>query len=138
VLALLLGAGIAWTVRDRAAADEGRFWTADAADVLTPLFALALLALPYLPWVADAIPAARLLAGPARLVVWSIVLGHVTWLWLARLPLRRLPEAGAGAWRPLALILPIGAGAYLLASPGASPAAVAAAACTGAIVWGWS
>ena len=39
------------------------FWE-PATDALLPLFALSLLILPYLPWIADWMPALRLFAGP--------------------------------------------------------------------------
>ena len=53
-------------------------WNPAIADVATPLFGLGLLALPYLPWLPDWFPALRLLAGPARWVVWVIVMGQMT------------------------------------------------------------
>jgi hypothetical protein len=50
------------------------------AGILMPLFALSLLALPYLPWLAEQVPALRLLAGPGRALLWVVVMGQVTWL----------------------------------------------------------
>ena len=81
VMALLLAAGIASVLRRRR--DES-FWE-PATDVLLPLFALLLLVLPYLPWIADWIPAVRLLAGPGRFVIWVVVVGQVLWLMLPQL-----------------------------------------------------
>jgi hypothetical protein len=49
-------------------------------DPLLPLFSLAWLAVPYLPWLADAVPTLRVFAGPARYGVWAVVLGQVVWL----------------------------------------------------------
>ena len=78
-LALLLVAGMASLVRRRDA-----FWE-PVTDALLPLFALALLIVPYLPWLADWIPALRLLAGPGRILIWVIVLGQVLWIFLPTL-----------------------------------------------------
>ncbi len=50
-----------------------------------PLFALSMLALPYLPWLADHVPVLLILAGPAGVLLWFIVLaqsvciGYSTW-----------------------------------------------------------
>lgn len=76
VMALLLAAGVASVLPRRR---DQTFWE-PAADVLLPLFALILLVLPYLPWIADWIPAVRLLAGPGRFVIWVVVLGQVLWM----------------------------------------------------------
>jgi len=38
-----------------------------------PLFAAALLALPYVPWLPDRLPVLQVLAGPARLWLWAII-----------------------------------------------------------------
>ena len=86
VLSLLFAAGIASLlqgVRPRLTP----FWV-PATDALLPLFALSLLVLPYLPWIADWIPALRLLAGPARLLIWIVVIGQVLWIVLPRLRTR--------------------------------------------------
>ena len=77
VLALLLAAGLASLLRD---IESGRFWSVGAADALTPLFALSLIALPFLPWIADWMPALRLLAGPGRMLLWIVVVGQVVWI----------------------------------------------------------
>ena len=63
------------------------FWE-PATDALLPLFALVLLMLPYLPWVADWIPALRLFAGPGRILMWVVVIGQVLWLFLPQLSRR--------------------------------------------------
>jgi hypothetical protein len=75
-LALLTAAGMASLVRTSRA-----FWE-PATDALLPLFALLLLVLPYLPWMADWIPALRLFAGPGRLLIWILVVGQVLWVFL--------------------------------------------------------
>src|SRR5262245_29714806 len=41
-------------------------------DVAVPLAALGLLAIPYLPWLADRTPNLRALAGPARVCLWVV------------------------------------------------------------------
>jgi hypothetical protein len=82
VLALLIAAGVA-VVRDGSKADSP-FWHG-ASDALLPLFALSLLVLPYLPLVADWIPALRVLAGPARFVLWAVVIGQVMWILIPRI-----------------------------------------------------
>ncbi len=83
VMALLIAAGIASLLRFGRKSQQ-TFW-GSAADPLLPLFALGLLILPYLPWVADWIPALRLLAGPGRFVIWVVVIGHVFWIALPEL-----------------------------------------------------
>lgn len=72
-------------------------WRPVAADILSPLFALALLALPYLPWLPDWVPAIGLLAGPGRSIVWMIVLGQVLWLFVAELTKRWRSSLAPGA-----------------------------------------
>ena len=70
VLSLLITAGIAWLMR----------WDRAMTDVLMPVFGLALLTVPYVPFLADWMPALRLLAGPGRVFIWVIVVGQVLWL----------------------------------------------------------
>jgi hypothetical protein len=83
-LTLLISAGIASLLRT-----NRTFWE-PATDALLPLFTLSLLALPYLPWFADWLPALRLFAGPGRIVIWCVVVGQVLWILLPRLR----PRAG--------------------------------------------
>ena len=82
--------------------DPAPFWNGTAANILTPLFALGVLALPYLPWVADWIPALRLLAGPGRVLVWVIVLGQVAWLFLPEFTKRRGVKSTVGPFADFA------------------------------------
>jgi hypothetical protein len=42
-------------------------------DIALPLYALAVLVLPYLPWLPDRLPVLRVAAGPARYLVWPVV-----------------------------------------------------------------
>ena len=78
-LSLLVAAGMASLVHK-----DGSFW-APVTDALRPLFGLSVLILPYLPWLADWIPALRLLAGPGRILIWVVVLGQVLWVFLPQL-----------------------------------------------------
>jgi len=48
-------------------------------DPVVPLYGLAVLVLPYLPWLADGLPVLRVFAGPGRYLVWVIVLAQVVW-----------------------------------------------------------
>lgn len=65
--------------------ERSLIWDPTFGDALCPLFAPALLALPYLPWIPDWIPALRLLAGPGRWLLWGVVLGQIV-LTLIRIP----------------------------------------------------
>ena len=89
VLALLVVAGMASLVRRRDA-----FWE-PMTDALLPLFALSLLAVPYLPWLADWMPALRLFAGPAKILLWVVVIGQVLWIFVPQLTRK------TGAHRPI-------------------------------------
>jgi len=92
------------------------------SDPIVPLYGLAVLVLPYLPWLGDAWPVLRVFAGPGRYLVWTIVLAQVLWAALGPGGGRRLlstlhawPDSRAfllamaatavaliGAWRVLA------------------------------------
>lgn len=48
-------------------------------DAATPLVALTLLALPYLPWLPDRVPLVSALAGPLGLWLWTIVVVVSVW-----------------------------------------------------------
>lgn len=58
---------------------ERRLSEARRRDVFLPLYSLAVLALPYLPWLPDALPFLRVFAGPGRYMVWLIVGTQVVW-----------------------------------------------------------
>jgi hypothetical protein len=47
-------------------------------DVALPLCALGLLAVPYLPWLPDRVPALRAAAGPGRYLLWLVVFWLIT------------------------------------------------------------
>lgn len=52
------------------------------AALVPPLFALAALLIPYLPYLPDRLPVLQMLAGPARYLVWTLVLTQLAWvLW---------------------------------------------------------
>lgn len=95
VASLLVAAGMAALLRPVNDASVS-FW-APVSDTLLPLFALAVLAIPYLPWLADRVTALRLLAGPGRLIVWLVVLGQVAWIALPQVGRRfGLPPVSTG------------------------------------------
>ncbi len=50
-----------------------------SGDPSLPLYALAVLILPFLPWLPDHLPVLRVFAGPGRLLVWLVVASQVTW-----------------------------------------------------------
>ncbi len=97
-LAGLLVLGVAWARSQPGERDEGqRDAVARAAPVLLPVGALGLLTLPYLTWLPDGLPLLQVLAGPARLVVWFVVLGQLAWL--AAPPLwRAVARRRPGSW----------------------------------------
>jgi hypothetical protein len=86
-LALLIAVGLTSLLRTKATRGLAAFWE-PATDTLLPLFALSLLVLPYLPWLADWMPSLRLLAGPGLLLLWVVVIGQVLWVFLPRLSQR--------------------------------------------------
>jgi hypothetical protein len=64
-------------------------------DLALPAFTLAALILPYLPWLADALPGLRVLAGPFRFAVWAIVAGQIVWIAIRRRTSTAAPAAPA-------------------------------------------
>ena len=65
-----------------------------AADVLLPAAASSLLLLPYLPWLPDALPILRLLAGPGRALVWFTIFALIArGFWRALPGRKRLADA---------------------------------------------
>ena len=65
-----------------------------SSDAVTPLLALTLLALPYLPWLPDRVPLVTALAGPLGLWLWTIVIVVSVWALATGLP----PRARERAW----------------------------------------
>lgn len=89
------------------------------ASVLPPAFALILLLLPYLPFVADWWPGWQILAGPLRAIVWAIVLTQLLWtLWPSLLSVSawwlRRPRAHQAAALWLVAAVAMGASAKRL------------------------
>jgi hypothetical protein len=74
-LSLLIAAGVAASVRRWTQSSSAR---ADAiGQIALPLFGLALVVLPYLPWLPDGVAPLRALAGPLVKVVWFAIAGQV-------------------------------------------------------------
>lgn len=71
-VAVALGLLAGWAVLPRPGAER-------PTDALLPLYGLWLLVLPYLPWLPDALPVVRVFAGPARYLIWLIVIAQVIW-----------------------------------------------------------
>jgi hypothetical protein len=70
-----------------------------SSDAVTPLIALMLLVLPYLPWLPDRLPIISALAGPLGLWLWTIVAAVTVWAVSAGLPPRARERAShSGAW----------------------------------------
>jgi hypothetical protein len=88
------------------------------ADLALPLFALAVLLVPFVPGAPDWWPGLQALAGPAKWIVWVVIAAQCAWVatphlaavgaWAARRTLRTLTiaiwlataaAASAGAWR---------------------------------------
>ena len=83
VLMLLLVGAVALSLRPASGSATGARvlgWDPGLTDAFRPLFALPILALPYLPWLPDRLPVLRVLAGPAKWMVWAVVLGQVAWV----------------------------------------------------------
>jgi hypothetical protein len=102
--------------------------TSGSGDAFLPLYALAVLVLPYLPWLPDRLPVLRVFAGPGRLLVWLIVVCQVTWAILGSGRGRRV-VARVRAWSPWRACLVVftvgivlyGAAALALAPSGLFP-----------------
>src|SRR5829696_2021544 len=73
LVAAMAGAALAFVhAVARAGGGDGRAITDDDADVVRPLIATGVLVLPFLPFLADAWPAATVLAGRFAFVVWFV------------------------------------------------------------------
>jgi hypothetical protein len=112
-------------------------------DVFMPVFALALLAAPYLPWLPDRLPALRLLAGPGRALLWVVVLGQLAWLLLPDVARRfrqsPIPSVGPFAGSLLVFAVSLAVFAWALAAIGSGGSyqwlSLIAAGAVAAIVW---
>jgi hypothetical protein len=85
--------------------------------LLLPLVSVLVIAIPYVPWLADVVPASRALAGPARFAIWALVCGQVAWIVL---DLADVPDHRSGyrdslrhRWPALVLAASLAAGGAL-------------------------
>ncbi|MGD9905867.1 MAG: hypothetical protein AB7U83_20530 [Vicinamibacterales bacterium] len=113
LVALLVLASVARMARRRRAAEAAPLVVADLA---LPLFGLILVLLPYAPGLPDWWPALQVLAGPAKWIVWAVVLAQVGWVAAAQAPAltawcRSQPPAVAMVAIGLATAAAAGAGA---------------------------
>ena len=65
--------------------------------LLLPLVSVLAIGIPYIPWLPDAMPAWRALAGPARFALWALVCGQVAWIGIDTI---RHGTAGGGRRAP--------------------------------------
>jgi hypothetical protein len=88
---------------------------ADVADAfgrhLSPAFALVALVLPFLPWLADKVPAIDALAGPGRWWVFGVVAAQIAWA-LAAFPARHGRSTAPGSLPRAFVVFLVGAGLY--------------------------
>ena len=98
------------------------------AHLLAPLSLALLLGIPYLPWLPDAVPVLRVLAGPARFGVWIVAGGLTVWLATGLHGRGRDTAADASSgdrWRVAAVfaatVIVLGAAAGRLAGHGVNP-----------------
>ncbi len=87
LLGLLAAGGLHRALSRRRAAAPGS--TLDVADLMLPVFGLALLLVPFLPGLPDRWPAVQALAGPAKWIVWAIVAGQCLWVAAPHAPMLR-------------------------------------------------
>ncbi len=81
--ALLLAGSVARALSRRPRAGGAAGLT---ADLMLPLVGLAALVLPYVPGIPDWWPGLQMLAGPAKWIVWAVVLGQWTWVAAPHVP----------------------------------------------------
>jgi hypothetical protein len=78
--------GLLWLNRQTVPRASATQVKAPVGPLVLPLFGLAVLLLPYLPIVGDALPALQAIAGPLRGVIWLAVLAQFAWvLWQSRI-----------------------------------------------------
>ena len=99
VLAVLAGAVLDWRLpaAGRVSGVVAPTGVPPSGDSYLPLYALAVLVLPYLPWLPDLLPVLRVFAGPGRYLVWLVVLSQVVWATFGAGRGRRV-AAGLRAW----------------------------------------
>jgi hypothetical protein len=95
------------------AASDGRF----PPDVLLPFVSVLAIAIAFVPWVADVVPACEVLAGPARFALWALASAQALWIggeaWRRRAILAREARA-VRTWWPTVLVLLLTAACVLL------------------------
>ena len=129
-LALAVGAALGMRLSESSRAARGTAGgeSRRSGDSFLPLYALAVLILPYLPWLPDWVPVVRVFAGPGRMLVWLIVASQVAWSVLGTGRGRRI-VVRMRAWGPVrsylvvftASALLFGAAALALAPSGMFP-----------------
>jgi len=96
-LALLLGLVIGLPRSTAATASD---------DTVLPLYGLAALILPYLPWLPDFMPVLWVFAGPGKYLLWAIVVAQVIWSALGVGSGRRVAASlqHSAGWRAFGLV----------------------------------
>jgi hypothetical protein len=105
VLSLSIAAGVAASTKRWSKSSDDR---AEAfLQVSLPLFSLALVIVPYLPWLPDTVAPLRALAGPMAGIIWFVVVGQVTLTFLdVRASLRGRPlREGRHVFGTIAILL---------------------------------
>jgi len=82
--------------------------------LFAPAFILGCLVLPYLPWLADAVPSVDALAGPGRWWIWAIAVGQIVWLSVTWFTEKHSVAAAKGRQAPLLVF--VASAAVFLAS----------------------
>jgi hypothetical protein len=100
---LMAALALLWLTRRRRSSSSSARRRPGLAVIGLPLFALAALIVPYLPWLPDRLPALQMLAGPSKYVIWLLVLTQVAWvIWqLAPQPLARFQRLSLRSLRSI-------------------------------------
>ena len=129
ILGLLLGARIPTDGEPAGMASGFRRRISASGDSHLPLYALAVVLLPYAPWLPDVLPVLRVFAGPGLLLVWLIIASQVAWSVLGTVGRGRRLVVRVREWSPLrgflaffaASALLFGAAAVVMAPSGMFP-----------------
>ncbi len=108
-----------WLARRREASQAAVAGRSNVAAIGLPLFGLAALIVPYLPWLPDRLPVLQMLAGPAKYFVWLLVLTQMAWVAWSIAPrsvtwLQRLSHTSVAALVGVATLVITGAAAARL------------------------
>ncbi len=114
IVLVALAALVAQAVVERASGPRGARRSLPSG-LFAPAFLLAALALPYLPWLADIVPAVDALAGPGRWWLWAIALGQIVWLTITWMFDARATGAVA-SWRAPVLVFAASAAIFLVSA----------------------